>query len=156
MEVPKGFVIIKVILELYGDDLIHSDQLSGDLFFNFLQVTITSFISGSFQKIFGVRIDVKHLFFADTKAHKRFGFSLDEFSFTTDIKALFVEVRGSFIVIQLFKLISNDSLLFQTLFGISFSVEAFSANKVLAELHQRLFGLLELALLSLVQFVFFL
>jgi hypothetical protein len=59
LEVPEGFIIIKVILELSGDDLVHSDQLSRDFFFNFLQVTITSFISGSFQIIFSVRIDVE-------------------------------------------------------------------------------------------------
>jgi len=69
LEVPEGFIIIKVILELSGDDLVHSDQLSRDFFFNFLQVTITSFISGSFQIIFSVRIDVEYLFFADSKPH---------------------------------------------------------------------------------------
>ena len=69
LEVPEGFIIIKVILELSGDDLVHSDQLSWDFFFNFLQVTITSFISGSFQIIFSVRIDVEYLFFADSKPH---------------------------------------------------------------------------------------
>lgn len=69
LEVPEGFIIIKVILELSGDDLVHSDQLSRDFFFNFLQVTITSFISGSFQIIFSVRIDVEYLFLADSKPH---------------------------------------------------------------------------------------
>ena len=69
LEVPEGFIIIKVILELSGNDLVHSDQLSRDFFFNFLQVTITSFISGSFQIIFSVRIDVEYLFFADSKPH---------------------------------------------------------------------------------------
>lgn len=69
LEVPEGFIIIKVILELSGDDLVHSDQLSRDFFFNFLQVTITSFISGSFQIIFSVRINVEYLFFADSKPH---------------------------------------------------------------------------------------
>ena len=69
LEVPEGFIIIKVILELSGNDLVHSDQLSRDFFFNFLQVTITSFISGSFQIIFSVRIDVEYLFLADSKPH---------------------------------------------------------------------------------------
>ena len=53
-------------------------------------------------------------------------------------------------------MVGHDPLLLQALLGVALSVELLGANQVLAQLQQRVLSLLELTLLSLVQFVLYL
>lgn len=150
-----------MILELTGDDLIYSNKLAANFFFNFLKCTT---FNGSFQSRFKATFGVENIedfFFADTEAHVSFGFTFDVLIFHTDVEAFLIEIGGSFIVHKLLKLLSNSGVLLHTVLDLIIAVKLFSVLKVLTE-GKELFLLIfvvfsyEFSLLSLVEFVFFL
>ena len=89
------------------------------------------------------------------------GFSLDILSFNTDVETFLVEVRGSFIVYELLKLLCYCRVLLYAILDLVIAIKLFGVLKILAE-GQELFLLIfvvfsyEFSLLSLVKFVFLL
>lgn len=89
------------------------------------------------------------------------GFSLDVLSFNTDVETFLIEVRGSFIVYELLKLLCYCRVLLNAILDLVIAIKLFGVLKILAE-GQELFLLIfvvfsyEFSLLSLVKFVFLL
>jgi hypothetical protein len=82
LEKLKRLVEIVLVLELDGDNLVHSDKLSRDFLFDFAQVSINSFLKSSFQIAHGVE-NVEDFLFANSETHVCFGLSLDELGLDT-------------------------------------------------------------------------
>ena len=150
-----------MILELTGNDLIYSHKLATNLFLDFLKcTTLNGSFQSRFQAAFGVE-NIEYLFFADTETHVSFGFSFDELSFNTDVKAFLIEIRSSFIVHKLLELLSYSGVLLDTVLDLIIAVKLFGVLKVLTE-GKELFLFIfvvfsyEFSLLPLVEFVFFL
>ena len=90
LEKLKRLVEIVLVLELDGDNLVHSDKLSRDFLFDFAQVSINSFLKSSFQIAHGVE-NVEDFLFANSETHVCFGLSLDELG----LDGLLAELRAA-------------------------------------------------------------
>lgn len=77
-------------------------------------------------------------------------------SLNTDVEAFLIEVGSRFIIVELFKLGSDYSLLLEAIRDLAFSVKALRVDKIFTELEKRLLGLLEPSLFPLVELVFLL
>lgn len=150
-----------MILELASDDLIYSHKLATNLFLDFLKcTTLNGSIQSRFEATFGVE-NVKNFFFTNSETHVSFGLSFDVLSLNTDVKTFLIEIRSSFIVHKLLKLLGNSGVLLHTVLDLIIAVKLFGILKALTE-GKELFLLIfvvfsyEFSLLSLVEFVFFL
>lgn len=97
--------------------------------------------------------DVHYLFLANTKTHVGFGLTLSILIFNTNVEALLVEIGGRLIIVEVFKLFSDSSILFKASVNVLAPVIVLSINEVITELEQAIFGLLELLLLNSSQFI---
>ena len=152
LEESQSIVKVVVILEVQGDDLIHSNELLAHLLLQLVQVAVHGLLQGGLEAAHGVE-DVEHLLLADAEAHVGSGLALNELSLDGDILAFLVEVRGRFIIVKLLKLLSHLSVLLQAVLDLALSVELLGGDQFVAESQQRLFVLLELVLLPLVELV---
>ena len=84
----------------------------------------------------------------NTQTHISFGFSFSVLIFYTDVQALLIEIGSRLVVVEVFKLFGHSSILFKTSINILTSIVVLSANEIVTELKQGIFGLLELFLLN--------
>ena len=96
---------------------------------------------------------VHNLLLANTKTHVGFGLTLSILIFNTNVEALLVEIGGRLIIVEVFKLFSDSSILFKASIDVLAPVIVLSINEVITELEQTIFGLLELLLLNSSQFI---
>ena len=97
--------------------------------------------------------NVHYFLLTDTKAHISFSLSLSILILHTDVQALFVKIRSRLIIVQVFKLLSNTSILLKARVNVFTSVVIFSVDEVTPELHEAFIGLLELLLLNSSKFI---
>ena len=152
LEELQRLVEVVLVLELNGDDLVHSYKFSGDLFLDFAKISVDCLLESSFQISHCIE-NIEDFLFTNSETHISLGFSLDKLGLNTDIEALLVVVGCRLVVIELLELLSHYSLLLEAIFGLALPVKALGTDQVVAQLQQRLLRLLELALLSFVQLV---
>ena len=135
LEELQGLIEVIMLLEIKGNDLIHSYKLLANFFFYFSKVSIDSLCQSGFKISHGIK-NVKNLFLANTQSHISLGDTLNMSwgGLERDVEALFVEVGGSFIVVKILKLLSYTSVLFEAVFGLAFSIVLFRTNEVITQL----------------------
>ena len=143
---------VVLFLLLKCDCLVDSDELLTDNFLQLDLIAIFGFAEGRYQILFGME-DVHDLFLADTQAHIGFGLTLKVLVLHTDVEALLVEIGGRLIIVEVFKLFSDSSILFKASVDVLAPVIVLSINEVITELEQAIFSLLELLLLNSSQFI---
>jgi hypothetical protein len=118
-------------------------------------ISIDHLLQSRFHIAHGLE-NIEDLLLANTQSLVSLGLSDNVLGVDTGIETLFVEVRCGLVVVEVFKLLGHLSVLLETLLDVAVSQVALGVNEVLTELEQGVFCLLELALLSLVEFVLFL
>ena len=119
LEELERLVEVIHVLELDGNNLIYPHQLLRDFFLYFLNISINNFLESSFQIRHSIEY-VEYLLLTDSESFVSFSLTDYVFGIDTGVKALLVEVRGSFIVVESFELLGNNPILFQTFLDIVF------------------------------------
>ena len=133
LEELERLVEVVHVLELNGYNLVHSNELHGNLLLNFLNVTVDDFLEGGFQIVFGVE-DVEYLLLAAPEPLVGLSFTDDILRIDTCVKAFLVEVGGGFIVVKFFKMLSHNSVLLQAFLYVVFPEVALGVLQVLAQI----------------------
>ena len=152
LEVIEGFLEIVLFLHLICNSLIDTHQFLTDFLFQFILVTFFSLSEGRYQ-ILHCMVYVVDLLLADTETHVSLGLSLEVLVLDTDVQAFLVEVGGRLVIVKIFKLLGDSSILLKAGIYILAAEVILSIYEVVTQFLQTIFRLLEWLLLDPTKFV---
>jgi len=117
LEVFQGMIELLTLLEIDGDDLVHSNQLLRDGFFQVGEPVSNTVLMCGLHVVHGLE-DVQDLLLADTETLQGVDLSCGVLVLDGDIEASLVEVRGGLPIVELLELLGDFGILLQALLDV--------------------------------------